>query len=242
MGAPTRLVAVVEREDTLRESICRALGVEGFGAQGYADGAAAADAFTRPALPDLAILGVDVPSTGGLELCRLLREREPALPVIMVTEREEQLDEPAIVSSGADDHLPKPFSIKELMARVTVLLRRASLTGAETLAWEDRPLTLGPLTVDPLRLSAHWSGKPLHLTVTEFFILHALVRRAGIVKTRDQLLREAYPGRASAERIVENHIRRIRQKFETLDRAFDALEGVHGAGYRYRAGAGPRRP
>jgi two-component system response regulator ChvI len=162
--------------------------------------------------------------------------------VIIVTEREEQLDDPAVTASGADDYLPKPFSIKELLARVTVLLRRASHTGAETLNWEDRPLTLGPLTLDPLRLSVQWGGKPLNLTVTEFFILHALVRRAGLVKTRDQLLREAYPGRATAERIVENHIRRIRLKFEGIDPGFDALEGVHGAGYRYRAGAGPKRP
>ena len=238
---PARLVTIAEREDTLRESICRALGVEGIGAQGFADGAAAAEAFGRVVLPDLAVLGTDVPSVSGLELCRLLRGRGVTLPVILVTQREEQLDDPDVASSGADDVLPKPFSIKELLARVTVLLRRASLTGAEPLAWEDRPLTLGPLTLDPLRLAAQWNSRPLHLTVTEFFILHALVRRAGIVKTRDQLLREAYPGRASAERIVENHIRRIRQKFESVDPGFDALEGVHGAGYRYRAGAGPKR-
>jgi two-component system response regulator ChvI len=216
------------------------LGVEGIVAAAFSDSVAAAESFDR-ALPDLAVLGTDAASMGGLELCRRLRSRVPALPIV-VTARETDVHDGALLHSGADDYLPKPFSINELMARVRVLLRRAFLTGTETLALEDRPLTLGALAVDPLRLSAQWKGHDLRLTVTEFFILHALVRRVGVVKTGNQLMQEAYPGRASNERMIDSHIRHLRAKFEAHDASFDALEGVHNAGYRYHSRPGMRRP
>jgi DNA-binding response OmpR family regulator len=240
MASPSRIVGVVEKEDTLRESIHRALGAEGLRAQAFADGAAAAEAF-RGKAPDLAILGSDAPTTGGFDLCRQLRARVPSLPIIVVTPRAEEIDQALANELRADDYLSKPFSIRELMVRVTALLRRAALTGNEPLAWEDRPLALGPLTADPLRLTAHWGGRDVGLTVTEFFILRALVSRAGVVKTRDQLTQEAYPAHGSGDRAIDGHIVRIRQKFEAVEPGFDAIEGVHGAGYRYRSGASSKR-
>jgi len=233
-------VVVVEKEDTLRESIHRALGAEGLRSQVFSDGAVASESFSRKP-PDLAILGSDAPTTGGFALCRELRARLPSLPIIVVTTRAEEIDQTLADDLRADDYLSKPFSIRELMARVSVLLRRALLTGNEPLAWEDRPLTLGSLTVDPLRLTAQWGGRNVGLSVTEFLILHALVGRAGVVKTRDQLMQAAYPGRASGDRVIDGHIARLRQKFEALEPGFDSLEGVHGAGYRYRSGPGVKR-
>ena len=122
------------------------------------------------------------------------------------------------------------------MVRIMVLLRRAGLTGGETLAWEDRPVTLGPLTLDPLRLTARWNDTDVGLSVTEFFVMQALARRAGVVKTRDQLMQDTFPGRtSSADGIIDRVITRLQQKFEAVEPGFDNLEGVHGAGFRYRA-------
>ena len=236
---PLRLVSVVETDDTLRESVCRALRLDDLRAEGFATGLAAWESFERTP-PALAVIDLaTIPDAAGL--CARLRSRSPSTPIIAITGHDEDIDAAAASNPGADDYIPKPFSLKELLARVKVLLRRASLTGHEQLAWEDRPLTLGPLTVDPLRLSAQWGGRDLSLTVTEFFILHSLVGRAGVVKTRDQLLQDAFPGRSGAEGVVEAQIARIRRKFESLEPDFDAIEGVHGAGYRYRSGPSLKR-
>ena len=240
MTAPRRLISVVEGEETLRESICRAIRLEGNAANAYGDGTAAWESFGR-GLPDLVVYDVATKGFEPGEFCRRLREQSEKLPIIVVLPREDDLDAVLGQGLGADDYLCKPFSLRELMPRITVLLRRAGLKGNETLAWEDRPLTLGPLTVDPIRLSAHWNKRDLSLTVTEFFLLHSLVRRAGVAKTRDQLLQDAFPGRSGNETTVNNHVARLKRRFEALDPAFDAIEGVHGAGYRYRSGPSVKR-
>jgi two-component system response regulator ChvI len=115
-----------------------------------------------------------------------------------------------------------------------VLLRRASLTPAAPATGDDAIVTVGDLVLDPLRLSATWRNAAVPLTVTEFLLLLALARRPGIVKTRDQLMEAAYPERVSVtDRTIDSHIKRIRRKFESADRTFNALESVYGAGYRY---------
>jgi two-component system response regulator ChvI len=227
-----RLVAIVEDEETIREAVCFALRRDGHRAEAFADGL---DAWTAwgAALPDLAILDIGVPRLDGLELCRRLRGRSEALPIIFVTSREDELDRVLGLEIGADDYLCKPFSMRELMARVKGLLRRASLVESAR-APEDRPITLGDLTIDPLRFAVSWKGAPVPLTVTEFLVLQALVRRPGVVKTREQLMEAAYPDRvAVSDRTVDSHIKRLRRKFETLDPAFGRIAGVYGAGYRY---------
>ena len=138
---------------------------------------------------------------------------------------------------GADDYLCKPFSMRELMARVKALLRRASLVARQDAATPAGDLlTVGPLVLDGERLTASWQGAPATLTVTEFLLLQALARRPGVVRTRDQLMDAAYPDRVSvSDRTIDSHIKRIRRKFAQLDPAFDGIEAVYGAGYRYRA-------
>jgi DNA-binding response OmpR family regulator len=234
MPEPSRLVAVVDENETLRESICRAIRVEHHRAAAYGDVTTAGDAFER-ALPDCLVLSMGVGAAEATTLFRRLRQRSPALPVVVVARNDAEMDAALEQDLGADDYVAKPFSIKELWPRLKVLIRRVGLTGAEPLAWEDRPLTIGPLTVDPLRLSARWNDKPVPLTVTEFFVLHALVSRVGMVKTRDQLLQDAFPGRSSGDNTIDRTIKRIQDKFDALESGFDNLEGVHGAGYRYRA-------
>jgi two-component system, OmpR family, response regulator ChvI len=227
-------VTVVEDEETIREAICFALRRNGHRTEAFADGLQAWDAFTR-ALPDLAILDIGVPRVDGLELCRRLRAKSERIPIIFVTSREDEFDRVLGLEIGADDYLCKPFSMRELMARVKVLLRRAALSSSEPRELTEQPLEVGALRLDPLRLEVTWKGVRVGLTVTEFLLLQALVRRAGIVKTRDQLIEEAYPDRVSvSDRTIDSHVKRIRRKFQTVDPAFDAVEGVYGAGYRYR--------
>ena len=134
---------------------------------------------------------------------------------------------------GADDYLCKPFSMRELMARVKVLLRRAGSADVVR-APDDQTVTIGHLAIDPVRLSATWKTEAVRLTVTEFLLLQSLVRLPGAVKTREQLMEAAYPDRVSvSDRTIDSHIKRIRRKFAAVDSAFAGIEGVYGAGYRY---------
>jgi two-component system response regulator ChvI len=228
-----RLVTIVEDETTIREAVSFALRREGYRAEAFDDGLTAWETFERE-LPDLAILDIGVPRLDGLDLCRRLRSRSEALPIIFVTSREEEFDRVLGLEIGADDYLCKPFSMRELMARVKVLLRRASLAGDGARQPDDRATTVGALVLDPLQLSATWKSQPLGLTVTEFLLLLALARRPGVVKTRDQLMEEAYPDRVSvSDRTIDSHVKRIRRKFESVDRGFAGIEGVYGAGYRF---------
>jgi two-component system response regulator ChvI len=228
-----KLIAVVEDEETIREAIRFALKQDGHRTEGYDDGQTAWESFVR-ALPDLVILDIGLPRLDGLEVCRRLRTRSDALPVIFVTSREEEFDRVLGLEIGADDYLCKPFSMRELTARVKVLLRRAALIDSTPRPADDEPVVVGDLTLDPLRLSAMWKGKPALLTVTEFLLLQALARRPGLVKSREQLMDAAYPDRVSvSDRTIDSHVKRIRRKLEACDPSFAAIEGVYGAGYRF---------
>jgi two-component system response regulator ChvI len=229
---PGRRVAVVEDEETIRESVCYALRKEGHDPEPYADGLDAWEKLEAN-LPDLAVLDIGLPRMDGLELCRRLRGRSEQLPIIFVTSREEEFDRVLGLEIGADDYLCKPFSMRELMARIKVLLRRAGYVEAAREP-SERTLQVGELVLDPVRLLASWKGRTVPLTVTEFMLLHSLVRRPGAVKTREQLMDDAYPDRVSvSDRTIDSHVKRIRRKFAVVDPAFAGIEGVYGAGYRY---------
>jgi len=225
-------VAVVEDEETIREGICAALRRENCAPQAFADGQAAWDAL-HGALPDLAILDIGLPRMDGLELCRRLRGRSERLPIIFVTSREEEFDRVLGLEIGADDYLCKPFSMRELMARVKVLLRRAS-PGTSERQPSEAAFSAGDLLVDPVKLTTEWKGRTVPLTVTEFLLVQALARRPGAVLTREQLMDSAYPDRTSvSDRTIDSHVKRIRRKFAVVDPAFARIEAVYGAGYRY---------
>jgi two-component system, OmpR family, response regulator ChvI len=253
MPAPGRTVAIVEDEDGIRESVVFALERDGHAAAAYADGRRAWSAF-EAALPDLAILDIGLPGMDGLELCRRLRSRSEALPIVFLTSREEEFDRVLGLEIGADDYLCKPFSMRELMARVKALLRRAALgpapgrgsrldagpTSRPSPAQIADPAAVtraGDLELDADRYAAAWRGTAVRLTVTEFLLLETLARRPGHVKTRDQLLQAAYPHDTTAsDRTIDSHVKRLRRKFQDVDAAFDAIESVYGAGYRLRSG------
>jgi two-component system, OmpR family, response regulator ChvI len=243
-----RTVAIVEDEDGIRESVVFALEREGHAAAAHADGRKAWAAFDVT-LPDLAILDIGLPGMDGLELCRRLRGRSEALPIVFLTSREEEFDRVLGLEIGADDYLCKPFSMRELMARVKALLRRASLAapssgpgpgdgpGGSSGGSSEHVTAAGGLWLDADRYAAAWRGKAVRLTVTEFLLLEVLARRPGHVRTRDQLLQAAYPHDTEAsDRTIDSHVKRLRRKFQEVDAAFDAIESVYGAGYRFRDG------
>jgi two-component system response regulator ChvI len=230
----THLIAVVDDEETLRETVGFALRREGYRVEPFPDGLTAWRSFER-GLPDLAILDILMPQMDGLELCRRLRALSERLPILFLTSKDEEFDKVLGLELGADDYLCKPFSMRELLARVKVLLRRAALREQPAGGDDERIVEVGRLRLDLRRYQAHWTGTPLPLTVTEFTLLHALARHPGHVKTRAQLLQEGYPDDAYvSDRTIDSHIKRLRRKLTEADPAFDAVETVYGLGYRWR--------
>jgi two-component system response regulator ChvI len=228
------LVLIVEDEPAIRDNIQFALEGEGLSTLQLPTGGGVLELLGEHSV-DLIVLDVGLPDISGFDLLKDIRKRHRT-PVILLTARNAELDRVLGLEIGADDYLCKPFSMRELMARVKVLLRRASLVEGAGRQPEDRATAAGHLALDPLRLSAAWKGTPLPLTVTEFLLLSALARRPGVVKTRDQLMEEAYPDRVSvSDRTIDSHVKRIRRKLESIDRSFAGIEGVYGAGYRFIA-------
>src|SRR4051812_49161124 len=180
------VIAVVDDEDSIRETVAFALRREGYEAVMFRDGLEAWEASEKQ-LPLLAILDITMPRMDGLELCRRLRARSDTLPIIFLTSRDEELDRVLGLELGADDYLCKPFSMRELAARVKVLFRRLSFIQNPTAQQQEAPLQCGPLALDLQRYLATWNGTRIELTVTEFMMLHALVRHPGHVKSRKQL-------------------------------------------------------
>jgi two-component system response regulator ChvI len=226
-------IALVDDEESLRETVGFALRREGYRVESFADGLAAWQSFER-SLPDLAILDITMPRMDGLELCRRLRALSERMPILFLTSRDEEFDRVLGLELGADDYLCKPFSMRELAARVKVLFRRAAHR-QEPPGADERVLEAGGLRLDLPRYQAFWNGVPLPLTVTEFTLLHALARRPGHVKSRAQLLEEGYPHDAYAsDRTIDSHVKRLRKKIAEADPSFDPIETVYGLGYRFR--------
>jgi len=233
-GAEGR-VAVVDDEESLRESVRFALEREGLAVDLYRDGAEAWESFSGGALPDVVVLDILMPRMDGLELCRKLRGVSETLPIIFLTSKDDELDRVLGLELGADDYLCKPFSVRELVARVRVLFRRIAMLRGRGPAEETETLQVEDLTLDLEGYTVRWNDTEIPLTVTEFLILRALARRPGQVKTRRQLMEEGYPHDAFvSERTIDSHIKRIRRKFEDVDSEFGRVETVHGLGYRYR--------
>jgi DNA-binding response OmpR family regulator len=234
-GSAGALIALVDDEENLRETVGFALRREGYRVEPFPDGLAAWRSFEQ-GLPDLVILDVLMPRMDGLELCRRLRALSERLPILFLTSKDEELDRVLGLELGADDYLCKPFSMRELTARVKVLLRRAAIRDQPADGSEERIVEVGRLRLDLRRYQAHWGGVPVPLTVTEFTLLHALARHPGHVKTRAQLVQEGYPNDAYvSDRTIDSHIKRLRKKLAEADPAFEAIETVYGLGYRWRS-------
>ena len=230
-----RRIAIVEDEFAIRHNFEDALRRQGYQVSGYGDRQSALEAF-RGRLPDMVIIDVGLGDDieGGFELCRELRSISRVLPIMFLTARDSDPDMISGLRLGADDYLTKDISLPHLMARIVALFRRVQILSGEQNkgTWLER---------DALRLSAErmevrWDNQPVPLTVTELWIVHSLARRPGHVRSRQQLMDDA--NILVDDQTITSHVKRIRRKFKAIDKAFDKLDTVYGAGYRWNGSAG----
>lgn len=223
-------IALVEDDDTIRQNYSDSLKRSGYEVDAHATRDAASAAF-RLRLPDLAILDIGLGDEidGGFTLCRELRALSASVPIIFLSARDSDFDVVAGLRLGADDYVTKDVSLPHLLARIAALFRRCEAVRQPTRA-ED-VLRRGDLVVDINQLSVTWKGTEVGLTVTEFWMIHALVKFPGHVKNRDQLMREAEL--TVDDNTITSHLKRIRKKFLAADASFDEIETVYGMGYRW---------
>jgi two-component system OmpR family response regulator len=221
-------VLVVDDDGHIRDVMRFTLQQGGYQVVEAKDGAAAVTLFDAGGI-DLIVLDIVMPESDGLEVCRRIRHKS-RVPIIFVSSRDEELDRVLGLELGADDYLVKPFSPRELLARVKAVLRRLAPPPAE-----DKPQLQkrGALEMDLLRHRCTWMGKEVVLTVTEFALLQSLLAAPGRVFSRGELVDRAYGnGHVITERTVDSHVRRIRQKLAAL--GADPIETVYGLGYRLK--------
>jgi two-component system response regulator ChvI len=237
-------ITLVDDDENIVTSVSLALESHGHEVKAYFDGVSGLAALENEP-PDLAVLDVKMPRLDGMEVLRRLRQTSN-LPVIMLTSKDDEIDEILGFNLGADDYIRKPFSQRLLIERVKAVLRRANpedpitgetgpSSGADGDGVENRAIKRGRLTLDPARHDCLWEGKPVRLTVTEFLLLQSLAQRPGFVKSRDNLMDAAYEDQVYVDdRTIDSHIKRMRKKFREVDPEFDAIETLYGVGYRYR--------
>ena len=225
-----KTIAIVEDEPAIRENYADLFRRQGYRVETFGERAAASVALGK-SLPDLAILDISLGDEfdGGFELCRQLRSLSGTLPIIFLTARDSDIDAVAGLRVGADDYVTKDVSLHQLSARVSALFRRVDAMRSDQ--HSDQVIRDGPLVLKPEQMRLSWRDEPVELTVTELWILHALVQHPGHVKSREQLMDAAdtYVDLAT----ITSHIKRIRRKFIAVDATFDAIESVYGAGYRW---------
>jgi DNA-binding response OmpR family regulator len=221
---------LVDDDRQLLEVLSIALGEAGHEIRTAHDGLEALDS-ARAFRPQLVVADVNMPRLDGFALVRKLRDAGDATPIVLLTSRDNEVDETLGLELGADDYVTKPFAMRVLVARISALLRRDAVR-----AGGDAPklLVVGDLTVDPERVTAAWKKTALELTLTELRVLEALARRPGIVLTRDRLLELVRSDDTTVgERIVDVYVRRLRRKLEAIDPGFARIETIVGMGYRW---------
>ena len=227
MAIMQRTVLVVDDDPHIRDLLTFALRKAGLATREAADGEAAlADLDAFPS--DLVVLDINMPRMDGIEVCRRIRAKGD-LPVLFLSSRDDEFDRVLGIELGADDYVTKPFSPREVVARVRAVLRRAAAPE------DDRQvLARGPMEIDLPRMKVTIDGRPIDLTATEFQLLTTMARRPGQVFTRGQLL-DAARGDAFAgyERAIDAHIKNIRRKLEPDSAKPIYIQTVYGVGYRF---------
>ena len=232
MAAGRRTVLMVEDELSITEPLTEALEREGFATQVAATAHEALE-MTAGELPDLVLLDVMLPDGSGFDVCRALRQRS-SVPIIMLTARGEETDRIVGLELGADDYIVKPFSAREVAARIRAVLRRAEAAGAPT--EPARPLEAGALVLDPSRRSATCRGKELDLTRKEFELLELLLREAGSVVSRERLMDEVWDANwFGSTKTLDVHVSSLRRKLGDDSAAPRYIHTVRGVGFRFAA-------
>jgi len=224
-----RLILIVDDDPHIREVVRFALRGAGYRTEEAGDGRSALT-LCEDLQPDLIVLDIMMPELDGIEVCRSIRAGS-AVPIVFLSSRDEEVDRILGLELGGDDYLTKPFSPRELVARVKAVLRRGA--ASDNNGTPQRPATMerGILKLDLEGFRAFWGDREVALTVTEFGILRTLLRHPGKVFTRDALMSEAYLyDNIVTERTIDSHVRRVRRKF--ADAGGDPIETVHGLGYR----------
>ncbi len=227
---PDNKILVVEDDRNLLDTLKYNLHKEGYDVVAAADGAEALD-IARNENPNLIILDLMLPKLSGFEVCRILR-KEMTVPILMLTAKAEEIDKVVGLEIGADDYMTKPFSLRELLARVRAMLRRVKMAEIQP-GVEGTLFKAGDIEVDVARHRASKGKAILELTPKEFDLLAFLVKNKGFVFNRDQLLEKVWGyDYAGDTRTVDVHIRWLRQKIETDPANPDLLITVRGAGYK----------
>ncbi|MEO8359588.1 MAG: proteobacterial dedicated sortase system response regulator [Vicinamibacteria bacterium] len=225
-----RRITIVEDDPAIRQNYRDALVTQGYEVTVFEDRKRALESF-RTRLPDLALLDIGLGSDvdGGFALCRELRSLSPTLPIIFLTARDSDFDVVSGLRMGADDYVTKDVSLPHLFARIGALFRRMEAAGESQNAEET--LVRGQLTLDVARVVATWKGRRVDLTLTEFWLIHAMAKHPGHVKDREALMTAAKM--LVDDSTITSHVKRVRRKFEAIDDAFDRIETVYGMGYRW---------
>ena len=226
-------ILVVEDEPAIATAIAQRLTAEGWRTEVARDGLSGVEAASR-LQPDAVVLDVMLPGIDGLEVCRRIQAERP-VPILMLTARDDETDMLIGLGVGADDYMTKPFSMRELVARVKALLRRVDRAAQATAAGvAEPPMTIGDVVIDRAQRRVHRAGDEIHLTPTEFELLVMLASSPKTVQTRERLLAEVWDwADASGTRTVDSHIKALRRK-----RGPDLIRTVHGVGYAFEPPSG----
>ena len=232
----SKTILVVDDDAHIREVVRFALRKAGFEVVEAANGREALSAFARER-PDLVMLDILMPEMDGTDVCRELR-RTASTPIVFLSSKDEEIDRIVGLELGGDDYVTKPFSPRELVARVRAVLRRTEMLPPSAAATNDEQVgdvrSHGQLRLDLDRFRACWGDGEVVLTVTEFGILRTLMGFPGKVFSRSELMDGAYRDfTVVAERTIDSHVRRVRHKFAAV--GGDPVETVHGVGYRLTA-------
>ena len=245
MSSGSTCVFLVDDEPAIAEAVSFALQAEGFRCRHFATGGACLEALNGER-PDLVLLDIGLPDGNGFDFFRRIREQGD-VPVIFLTARKEEIDRVVGLEMGADDYVVKPFSLRELMARVRMVIRRSAVAAAAPLARSGAapaaaptavPQVIGRFQHDPRRCQIHYAASLLDLTLHEYRLLEVLLRHVGRVFTRAQLLDQAWEAPDHRlDRTIDSHIKSLRAKLRAIDANADPIHTHRGMGYSLELGA-----
>ena len=229
MTVMSQSILIVDDDPHIRQLLVFALGKAGFATREAEDGEAAL-ALIAAERPDLVVLDINLPRMNGLDVCRRVRAQDDALAILFLSSRDDEIDRVLGIELGADDYVVKPFSPREVVARVAAILRRTAAKPQPSA--QAAAIARGRLSLDPEAWRATWAGEEAVLTVTEFSILRALASAPSRVFTRDAIIDRLHgPGFAVTDRTIDSHVRNLRAKFARLG-GHDVVETRAGVGYR----------
>ncbi len=228
-----KLIAVIDDEKSIQKTLSMALENEGYSVCIYDSATDALDQI-KENLPDLIILDIMMPGIDGITFCSMFRRENPNIPIIFLSSRTDELSKIEALERGGDDYLTKPFSIKELLVRISVSLRRVKRYEEDNTPQIDKKKN-SLFEINDSAWEVHVNNNLVNFSVTEFRIFTALFNNSGIVFTREQLMEKAYPQDVYiSDRNVDTHITRIRKKITAYYPEFNCIESVYGLGYRFK--------